>query len=110
MVNPNAIMRAIEDGKIDDMISKLPKNYLKIANQYRNEIYDMINSIDIKVRSYYDAIDKLPRKEAMIWISQNVPKKYSSFVKNYYLGNPISYLKEYSGHYKTYQELLELEK
>lgn len=103
MVNPNAIMRAIEDGKIDDMISKLPKNYLKIANQYRNEIYDMINSIDIKVRSYYDAIDKLPRKEAMIWISQNVPK-------NYYLGNPISYLKEYSGHYKTYQELLELEK
>lgn len=110
LVNPNAIMRAIEDGKIDDMISKLPKNYLKIANQYRNEIYDMINSIDIKVRSYYDAIDKLPRKEAMIWISQNVPKKYSSFVKNYYLGNPISYLKEYSGHYKTYQELLELEK
>lgn len=110
MVNPNAIMRAIEDGKIDDMISKLPKNYLEIANQYRNEIYDIINSIDGKVKLYHKTINKLPKKDAMIWIEQNVPKKYRSFVKNYYLKNPISYLKEYSGHYRTYQELLELEK
>ncbi|RHB41916.1 hypothetical protein DW886_15280 [Enterocloster aldenensis] len=110
LINPNAIMRAIEDGKIDDMVSKLPKNYLEIANQYRNEIYEMINNIDFKVRLYCKSIGNMSRKEAMIWINENVPKKYMSFVKNYYLGNPISYLKEYSGHYKTYQELLELEK
>ena len=68
-----------------------------------------------KVSYYYtQLLNQLTadKKEAMIWINENVPKKYQSYVRNIYLGIKIDYLVQKKGSqpqyikYKYIQEYL----
>lgn len=101
----NYIIKAIEHGTIDDVIAKAPEGYKVTIQKNVNDIYDMINKIDQTVENYYNLVKDLNRKEAMIKINTEFPKKYRGFITEKYNQRSYSYLKSFSGHYRKYEEL-----
>ena len=108
IVSANTIIIAMNDGNIDDLISKIPEAYKPQALQIVDIINGYLVELEKKIFDYYIQMKDYEKKEAMRWIDQNVPKKYRVYVRNKYLNNEYSYLKNFNGHYKTYKELEEL--
>ena len=90
------------------MISKIREAYKPQALQIVDIINGYLVELEKKIFDYYIQMKDYEKKEAMRWIDQNVPKKYRVYVRNKYLNNEYSYLKNFNGHYKTYKELEEL--
>ena len=110
MASFNTVIKAIEDENVDDLISKMPKAYKEQIIKIIDTVNDYCNKLENKISSYYNNIKNDDKRNAMIWINNNVPKKYQVYVRNKYLGIKYSYLKTFSGHYKTLNELEELVK
>ena len=110
MASFNTVIKAIEDENVDDLISKMPKAYKEQIIKIIDTVNDYCNKLENKISSYYNNIKNDDKRNAMIWINNNVPKKYQAYVRNKYLGIKYSYLKTFSGHYKTLNELKELVK
>lgn len=107
----NLIIQHIADGTFDDLIAKIPEAYRKRTMAIKQLIYDYIFSMEEKVTYYLREgnNNSTNRKDFMIWVENNVPKKYKAYVRNYYLGKEVNYIKNQlsSGtpHYKNLSEM-----
>lgn len=86
------IIRIIRDGVYDDVISKVPAVLRQEVRMKADKVFSYIGSIKAEVRGYLDAVRALDRRDAMIWISENVPQEFASYVRNEYLGLEVDYI------------------
>ena len=97
----NMLIENVANDTIDDLMSKLPKQYRGRVNKVLDIIYDYVKSENNIINSYYEEVrDVKDRKSAMIWISDNVPKEIKSYVISKYLGREYNLLKSKSGAYR----------
>lgn len=61
-----------------------------------------------KYKKYFNAAPKDDRKTFMIWVHENVPKKYRGYVRNQYLGLKNNYIKYGSEKCPAYRKLNEM--
>lgn len=111
ITSANTIVKAIHDGTIDDLVSKVPNVYLDNILKCQDEVHRMLKELNGIVEQYYSEILKLENKEVkevMIWIDSNVPKSLRFYVKNRYKGIENSFIKLKSGHYRSMKELTDL--
>lgn len=101
----NLTIKCIADDIFDDYISKVPISYRDRILRVAKVVWDYIKNINAEVTKYYDLAPKTSRKDFMIWVNKEVPKKYSGYVKNMYLGIKNNYIKNNSGHYKRLTEM-----
>lgn len=107
----NLIIQHIADGTFDDLIAKIPEAYRKRTMIIKQLICGYISSMDEKVNCYLKEAynNSTNRKDFMIWVDNNVPKKYNGYVKSVYLGKEINYIKSQLGsgtpHYKNLSEM-----
>lgn len=92
----NVILRAITDNTVDDLKAKIPSAYRSRINTLEKITRDFIKRQNRIVSEYYDAADKTDKKSFMLWVENNVPKAYRSYVRNMYLEIPNNYLKSHS--------------
>ena len=106
----NVIIKAIADDTIDDLKSKI--NSLGVSYQAKihgimDNVYSYCNVIEESIQQYYSELPEgLNRKEAMLWIQQNVPKKHIANVMNKYLGKSYNILRSHAGKYIKYNDII----
>lgn len=91
---PNLILEAFQNDNFDDVLAKIPIAYQPRALRIAANISEYI----IRKREIVEAFGKAAkqydnRKQAMIYINDNVPQKYQGKVRSFYLDQDINYLK-----------------
>ncbi len=89
----NLIIRSIADEQYDDLISKLPVAYHDDVKKIATIVVNYIETTESAIREYYNKAPKDNKKNFMIWIDKNVPKKYRGYCKSLYLGKPFNVIK-----------------
>lgn len=89
----NSIIRYVTSGTLDDMLSKIPQEYQKRVMEKVDKIYTFERTITEIVERFLHKIPKdYSRKEAMIYIRANVPKRLQRHVISMYLGQELDIL------------------
>lgn len=96
----NVIIKNVAEGRIDDMLSKIPDAYRERVERVAKVITDYVVETELVVEKCFNDAPKSDRKEFMIWVENNVPKKYLGYVKNKYLEKPYNVLKNGGTGYK----------
>lgn len=113
-ISPNAIIQCLAENKWDDLCSKIPVAYKDYADKLKKEILNYQYIIENTYKRYIEKLIMLNeedfhnKKEAMLWITKNVPKFLRSYVINFYLNRDSNILKNYGGGYRKRNELKEL--
>lgn len=104
----NLIIRSIADDKYDDLLAKLPIAYHENVKRVAIIVMKYINDTEKKIREYYNEAPKSSQKEFMIYVSNNIPKKYQGYCRELYLGHSINVIKsgsEECPHYKKLKDM-----
>lgn len=104
----NLTIRCIADNTVDDLLSKIPVAYQSRVFAVMKIVKRYIEKVNCIVNSYVLMAPKGDRKEFMVWVEENVPKKYKSYVKNVYLGIPNNYIKSGSDKQPHYLRLKDM--
>ncbi len=89
----NTIIKCIADNTYDDLISKVPDNYIDRINKIAKYIYGYMNSMNEKIEMYYKKAPIDDRKEYMIWVTVNCPVEIQGYMRQKYLGAEYHVLK-----------------
>lgn len=89
----NLIIRSIADDYYDDLLSKLPIAYHDNVKKVSNIVFKYIRDTENTVYRYFHAAPKSDKKEFMVWIDKNVPKKFRGFCRELYYGKKINVIK-----------------
>jgi hypothetical protein len=92
----NNIIKNIMNDTLDDLLSKVSKEYKEKIMEYVNIIYKYIETIEKNITDNFNKIPKeilLNKKETMIWIDKNISKEINGYIKMKYLGKQYNLLK-----------------
>lgn len=89
----NLIIRSIADDYYDDLLAKLPLAYHNNVKKVSNIVFKYIKDTENVVNEYFHNAPKTDKKEFMIWVAKNVPKKYRGFCRELYYGKEINVIK-----------------
>ena len=94
----NVVIKSIADNTFDDLISKVPEQLRNRVSFIRKLLLDFVVEKENSILDYYNKAPKDCRKDFMTWVDKNVPKNYSGFVKNKFLGKEYNLLKRRGGY------------
>lgn len=89
----NLIIHSIADDYYDDLLAKLPLAYHNNVKKVSNIVFKYIKDTENVVNEYFHNAPKTDKKEFMIWVAKNVPKKYRGFCRELYYGKEINVIK-----------------
>lgn len=104
----NLIIESVAENKVDDLIGKVPEAYRERVRIIERIVHNYIKEVDAEVQKYFKAAPKDDRKTFMIWVHENVPKKYKGYVRNQYLGLKNNYIKYGNEKCPAYRKLNEM--
>lgn len=104
----NLIIESVAENKIDDLISKVPEAYRERVRIVEKIVLDYVKNMEVEVQKYFDIAPRYDRKTFMIWVENNVPKKYKGYVKNKYFGISNNYIKYGSKDSPAYKKLKDM--
>ncbi|WP_010245611.1 T4 RnlA family RNA ligase [Acetivibrio cellulolyticus] len=104
----NTIIKNIADGTFDDLISKVPENYLGRINQVAKLIYEYMKNTNKNIEDYYIKAPKQDRKEYMVWVTNNCPKEIQGYLRQKYLNKEYHVLKTCFMNSTKYRKLNEM--
>lgn len=104
----NLIIRSIADDQYDDLLSKLPTAYHDNVKRVAAIVVNYINATERQIREYYNKAPKDNRKDFMIWVDKNVPKKYRGYCRELYLGKVINVIKSHNEGNPKYLKLKDM--
>jgi RNA ligase len=104
----NLIIRSIADDKYDDLLSKLPIAYHDHVKKVAAIVVNYITETEKTIREYYSRAPKDNKKEFMIWVDSNVPKKYRGYCRELYLGKTINVIKSGNEKQPSYKKLKDM--
>lgn len=108
-VSPNAVVQAIHENILDDFLANVPEAYKEIINDYKNNVLLYLKLMQKRIDFYLQNMNKFSldsRKEKMLWIQNNTPKIFRSYLRNEVLGEKNDFLKHFDGVLK-YQVILD---
>lgn len=94
--SPKIIIKSISDDTFDDLVSKIPESHAPIVKSLAKDVYAFKEKRENEICQWTNELQKqnLPStKDAMIWITNNVPKITQALVRNAYLEKPVNVLK-----------------
>lgn len=89
----NSIIKAIADNSFDELMAQVPESYVGRVVKIASPIFNYVSDMTKETNKYYSKIPSGDKKEAMIWIEANVPKKLKTYVKSKYIGQEYNFLK-----------------
>ena len=104
----NLIIRSIADDKYDDLLAKLPATYHDQVKKVAAIVVDYIDRTEKIIKKYFNEAPKNNKKEFMIYVSENIPKKYQGYCRELYFGNKINVIKNGNDkctHYKRLKDM-----
>lgn len=95
LASASAVIEAYKEGRIDDLVSKVPMSYKQQVNDIVNEIKMCISEVN-RVAQYAEKVcSGIPEfRDKMIWIQRNIPKILASYCFDAVKGNPVSVFKK----------------
>ena len=96
LLDDHVLFNAVKADILDDVLPKINEPMKSEVIEKADRIISFMKERESITMGYFDRLRKqgfVEKKNAMIWISENVPEEYSSFVRAMYLGNDVDYLK-----------------
>lgn len=106
--SPNFVVRAVADGTDDDLLAKLPGAYRQMAEASvtKVRVYQMLLTAEIEDwEARLRARGFSERKDAMVWITKEVPQRLQKYLRMGWLGQSYDLLRQQSGRYLTMKEI-----
>lgn len=101
----NVIIQSIADGTYDDLISKIPSGYRARVEGVSKKIFNYVATMNSEINLYYNTMKHIEdEKEAMKYITFEVPTIFQEHVRNLYRGRDFNVLKTKT-RYKRLNEL-----
>lgn len=101
----NVVIEAIAEDKYDDVYAKVPSGYKPKVEKISKKIFNYVATMNSEINTYYNQMKHIEdEKEAMKYITFNVPKQYQEYVRNLYRGYGFNVLKTRT-RYKKLNEL-----
>ncbi len=104
----NLIIQSVAENKLDDLYSKVTAAYKSRVRTIEKIVREYISIMEAETSKWYSEAPKTDRKTFMIWVHENVPIKYRTYVKNKYLGIDNNYIKHGNGKCPGYKKLNEM--
>lgn len=104
----NLIIHSIADDQYDDLLSKLPTAYHENVKRVAAIVFHYMRTTEKQIREYYNEAPKENKKEFMIWVDKNVPKKYRRYCRELYLGETINVIKSHTAGNSKYLKLKDM--
>lgn len=104
----NMVIHNIADGMWDDFYAKVPEQKKDSVLTASKIVFDFITKEESTTDKYYHYVLNefgSNKKDFMIGVAKSVPKKYSGYVINKYLGRDNNYIKSSNGRYKKWAEI-----
>ena len=101
----NLVIKCIADNTFDDMLSKIPNAHKNRVLDVAKIVFDYINATESEIKKYFDNAPKDNKKDFMIWVDANTPKKIRPYVRAKYLGDPYNVIKTSNGRYLKISEM-----
>ncbi|GAA0102559.1 hypothetical protein UT300012_32740 [Paraclostridium bifermentans] len=101
----NVIIENVAEGRIDDMLSKVPESYIHRITQISDKIINWRDETLKNIDKYYGLAPKTNTKEFMIWVDNEVPCEIKGYVKLKYKGIGFNVLKRKVEGYKKLKDL-----
>jgi hypothetical protein len=102
LVTPKSTIAAIRNNTFDDFIAKIPAAFQDLVLSYAQDAWEyaeMQSNITqdylTQVYKYFNTED-IDRKDAMLYITNNISKEYQAWVRNSFLNKTNDYLKYYN--------------
>lgn len=89
----NAIIKAIADNTLDDLLAKVPAPIQSDILNRAQYVFDYIDTMHKYSSYYYRLAPKEDRKEFMKWVQINVPKIIQTYCISKYLNREVNYIK-----------------
>lgn len=89
----NAIIKAIADNTLDDLLAKVPTVIQSDILSRAQYVFDYIDTIHKYSSYYYRLAPKEDKKEFMKWVQINIPKILQTYCISRYLDREINYIK-----------------
>ena len=108
----NLIIEAVADGWIDDLISKVPNEYKWRVEVLANLLLEYVRDNTKITEQYFKDISSKcsNQKDFMIEVTNTVPKKFQSYVRNLWKGKENCWLKTQltsnTPHYRNLEEMV----
>lgn len=99
------LIRSIENGTIDDVLSSIPTIYKKNALDMIEKIYQYIEKETKIINEYYDKAPKETKIEFINFVKNEVPEKYRTNVINLYNNAPLYILRNRAGKFVKSDEI-----
>lgn len=99
LASNNVIIRAVSDGIIDDVLSKVPESHKDRVMKIVDKVKNYTKVVALNYKWYYALAPKSDKKTFMTYVNEQVPKQYQAYVRNIYLGKEINPLMSQSGKY-----------
>lgn len=104
----NLIIQSVAEDKVDDLYSKVPAAYKPRVRIVEKIVRGYISDMESETSKWYSKAPKSDRKTFMIWVHENVPPKFKSYVRNKYFGIENNYIKYGSDKCPGYRKLNEM--
>lgn len=104
----NLIIQSVAEDNVDDLYSKVPAAYKPRVRIVEKIVRGYISDMESETSKWYSKAPKSDRKTFMIWVHENVPPKFKSYVRNKYFGIENNYIKYGSDKCPGYRKLNEM--
>ena len=104
--SPNIVIKAIANDYYDDFYAKVPESQKEYVSDIEFKVKTFVLQMEHDIFVAYKSIPKnLDKREAMIYIQNNVDKDIRKYVISKYLGQEYNILKSKNGRYSKASEI-----
>lgn len=107
-ISPNAIIRAVHDGKWDDLRAKLPESYKIDADEVAKKVFHYVSVMTQKLNQVYDDCVKncdMNDKKQVFLYAQEHYGKFAHFIMTKINGREINFLHNGSGRFVKLKDI-----
>lgn len=115
LASVNLVIKAVADGTLDDVLSKVPSAYKARVERIAKVVIDYEQRCQQEVENFYKQHSQFSIKDYAITVQKELSKDLRGCAISRYKGQPISFIKRHTGGYKklsdmgiTQSELMEL--
>lgn len=101
----NLVIRAVADGTLDDVISKVPTAYRPRIEKIAQAVMDYESSCQCRVKEFYNNNKHLAIKDYALLAQSALGNDLRGAAISVYKGKPVSFIKRHTGGYKKLSDM-----
>ena len=105
LASVNLVIKAVADGTLDDVLSKVPSAYKTRVERIAKIVVDYEQRCRQEIEDFYNQHRYLSIKDYVITVQKELPKDLRGCAISRYKDQPVSFIKRHTGGYKKLSDM-----